>query len=334
MRIFYDQVVAELKRVLLSRGCTEEKAKLVASVMADNSLVGVYTHGINRFKKVMHGIDAGFVDVRTEAERVAGLGGYEVYEGHRGLGIWNADICTTRVIELADQYGIGCVALRNTNHWLRGGTYVGRIADAGMVGIAFTNTKNNTVAWGTMSGCLGNNPIGISVPGPKGRPHIIVDSAMSQFAWGKLELAKLEGRKLPMDGGYDKDGNLTDDPAKIMESLRIMPAGLWKGSSLSLLLDLAAASLSGGNTVRQITAFGDEQAVSQIFIAVNYRALVNAGLVEDSVEDTIANLLAQPPAEEGGTVRYPGQMSRTILEENLKNGIPVDENIWAEIKSM
>lgn len=334
MRIPYNEVINQLKTTLTAHGCCEEKAVLVASVMAENSLIGVYTHGINRFKRLIANIDTGVIDVSAQAERAGGLGGYEVYEGNRGLGIWNASLAARRVIELGETHGIGCAALRNTNHWLRGGTYAGMIADAGMVGIVFTNTKNNTVAWGTMSGCIGNNPISIAVPGPRGCPNAAVDMAMSQFAWGKLELAKLEGRQLPMEGGYDLEGNPTRDPEKIMESKRIMPAGLWKGSSMSILLDLAAAAVSGGNTVHQLSALGDEQALSQVFLAVNYRALNNPEETEQSIRDTLDHLLAQAPAKEGGAVRYPGQSSAAVKADNLAHGIPVDERVWEEILAL
>lgn len=334
MRIPYDEVINQLKMTLTAHGCCEEKAGLVAATMADNSLAGVYTHGINRFKRLIANIDSGVIDVNAQAEKTGGLGGYEVYEGNRGLGIWNAVLATKRVLELAKIHGIGCVALRNTNHWLRGGTYTGMIADAGMAGIAFTNTKNNTVAWGTMSGCIGNNPISMAVPGPRGCPNVAVDMAMSQFAWGKLELAKLEGRQLPMEGGYDLDGNPTRDPDKIMESKRIMPTGMWKGSSMSILLDLVAACVSGGNTVHQLSGLGDEQALSQVFLAINYRALNNAGEIEESIRDTLENLLAQTPAKDGMAVRYPGQSSGTVKADNLAHGIPVDERVWEEILAL
>ncbi len=334
MRIPYEAVVNQLKTVLKAHGCSGEKAQLVAEIMAENSLVGVYTHGINRFKRLIANIDTGVVNVETEAARVAGLGGYEVYEGNMGLGIWNAVLCTRRVIELAKLHGVGCVALRNTNHWLRGGTYTGMIADAGMAGIVFTNTKNNTVAWGTMSGCIGNNPVGMAVPGPEGMPNVAVDMAMSQFAWGKLELAKLEGRQLPMEGGFDLEGNPTRDPEKIMESKRIMPTGMWKGSSLSILLDLVAAGASGGKTVHQLSALGDEQALSQVFLAINYRALNDPEAVELAVKDTLDNLLAQEPGSGGSEVRYPGQSSGSTRAKNLEDGIPVDERVWAEILAL
>ena len=328
------EAVKQMEHILIKHGCCEEKAQLVAETMANNSLIGVYTHGINRFKRLIGNIDSGVVDVAAEAEKAGGLGGYEVYEGNRGLGIWNAALCTRRVIELAGAYGIGCVALRNTNHWLRGGTYSGMIADAGMAGIVFTNTKNNTVAWGTMSGCIGNNPIGMAVPGPNGRPNVAADLAMSQFSWGKLEQARLEGRQLPMEGGFDMDGNATADPEKIMESKCIMPTGLWKGSALSILLDLIAAGASGGKTVHQLSSLGDEQGLSQIFIAINYCAVNDGAEVESTFEDTLDNLLSQKAIKKDTTVRYPGQAAEQIRKENYEKGIPVNERIWSDILSL
>ena len=71
---------------------------------------------------------------------------------------------------------------------------------------------------------IGNNPFIMAVPGKDGA-HIVVDMALSQFSYGKMETLKLAGKELPVPGGYDKDGNLTKDPGKILESSQVLPSG-------------------------------------------------------------------------------------------------------------
>jgi len=83
---------------------------------------------------------------------------------------------------------------------------------------------------------LGNNPIVFAVPCDEG--HIVLDMAISQYSYGQLNTYKLLESLLPFEGGYDADGNLTTNPSAIMQSGRPLAIGYWKGSGLSLLLDL------------------------------------------------------------------------------------------------
>ena len=161
-----------------------------------------------------------------------------------GPGIINALHVTGTVIYLADQYGIGCVALRNTNHWMRGGTYGWQAGKAGYVFIGWTNTIANMPAWGAKDAKLGNNPLVMALPYKN--EAIVLDMAMSQYSYGALELSAMKNESLSVYGGFDGEGNLTKDPSAILASGSPLPIGYWKGAGLSLLLDLLATILSGG----------------------------------------------------------------------------------------
>ena len=114
-----------------------------------------------------------------------------------------------RAIELAKTHGVACVALRNNSHWLRAGRYGLMMADAGMMGICMTNTCMNLVAYGAKEPSTGNNPITFAIPRRAG--SLVMDMAVSQYAYGKLEIMAQEGKMLDAECGYDIDGNLTND---------------------------------------------------------------------------------------------------------------------------
>src|SRR6185312_8910096 len=133
-----------------------------------------------------------------------------------------------RAIDLSREHGIGCVALRNTTHWMRGGTYGWQAADAGMIGICWTNTMPNLPPWGDTVPRLGNNPLIVAVPRAGG--HVVLDMAMSQFSYGALAAYRKRGELLPVDGGFDTAGNLTRDPGAIDRAQPPLPIGYWKGS--------------------------------------------------------------------------------------------------------
>jgi len=124
-----------------------------------------------------------------------------------------------------------------------GGTYGWRAAEAGFPFICWSNTKPNMPAWGSSESRLGNNPLIIAIPKDKG--PVVLDMAMSQYAYGTLEVKSREKEKLSHDGGFDSDGNLTRNPDKIIESQRPLPVGLWKGSGLALVLAVIDAFVRG-----------------------------------------------------------------------------------------
>ena len=237
---------------------------------------------------------------------------------------------TARAIELAKAHGIACVALRNNSHWLRAGRYGLTMADAGLMGICFTNTCMNLTAWGTLEPSTGNNPITFAIPREKG--SLVMDMAVSQYAYGKLEIMAQEGKMLDTPCGYDADGNPTCDPQKICESGRMMPMAMWKGSALSIMLDLCASMLSAGRTSRMIGLMSDgEKGMSQVFIAIHPAAVVDMKAVEAQMEETIAFLHSLPPIEGSRGVHAPGEGLDRTRAKNRENGIPVTEETWCKI---
>jgi len=261
------------------------------------------------------------------------MGALERWDGQRGPGNLNARAMMARAIDLADQHGIGCVALANTNHWMRGGTYGWQAAEAGVIGMCWTNTLPNLPAWGGTKPVLGNNPLVIAVPrilasGAAG--HVVLDMAMSQFSYGTLAAYREKQRPLPVDGGFDADGKLTRDAAAIEATMRPLPIGYWKGSGLALVLDMMAAMLSGGLSTSQIATDPLlESGVSQIFIAMDLQ-----GLQGPTQSESIADGILQFFATGGDGVRYPGERVLQVRAENMVAGVPVDPSLWAEVKGM
>ena len=334
MRITFDELVKVFAEKLEKRGVPREDALLAGQILAQNSLDGIYSHGVNRFPRLVSYIDKGYIDPKAKAEKVASFGAYEQWDGHLALGMVSAKIAMDRAIEIVKQYGIGLVAIRNTNHWMRGGYYGWQAADQGMIGICWTNTQPNMPAWGAKDRRIGNNPFVMAVPRKNGE-HIVLDSAMSQFSYGKIEMTKFEGKQLPVPGGFDEEGNMTTDPGAIEKTWRVLPVGYWKGSGMSIHLDHVAAVLSGGNTVTDIGRMtSDEYGLSQVLIAIDPERFNAPGFTEEAINRVIEDVTSSVPATEGKAVRYPGQNSLATRRKNLEEGIPVLDNIWEQISAL
>lgn len=324
----FEVLKEKLSGILLAKGFQKEKAKRCAQLFAKADLDGVRSHGVNRFFQFLDFIQKGFVKPENEPVLESQIGMFERWNGRFGPGNLNAEFAMDRAIQLSFEFGIGCVALQFTNHWMRGGNFGWQAADAGVIGICFTNTKPNMPAWGGSEPKLGNNPLVIGIPRKNG--PVVLDMAMSQFAYGKMTLHAEKGEQMPYEAGFDKNGALTKSPEIILKNQLALPAGLWKGAGLSLILDMLASLLSGGNSTNQVDESGDEFGLSQVFLCFDPRKLQLTDWMELKA-DAIISDLKNSSVFEGKSVRYPGESTLQIRTQNLKEGVPVSEKLWARI---
>ena len=307
MKVTFEQLKAAFNRVLISRGVDSETADACAEMFARTTESGVYSHGVNRFPRFIQQLENGDIIPDAQPKRITSLGAIEQWDAQRSIGNLTAKKMMDRAIELAADHGIGLVALRNANHWMRGGSYGWQAADQGCIGICWSNTCPNMPAWGGMDRKIGNNPLIFAVPRSNGE-HVVIDCAVSQFSYGKLEDCRLKGQQLPVPGGYDTNGNLTTDPGEIEKTWRVLPMGYWKGSGISIALDLIATVLSNGNSVQKIGTFGDEVGLTQIMIAIDPTKGNSVELTDEIVNNIVADVKSSIPVKEGGEVYYPGEL--------------------------
>jgi len=313
-------------RALRTTGLDDDRARLCARLVADASRDGVPSHGLNLFPRLIAMIRAGVVDVHARPLRVSAVGALERWDGRRGIGNLNAHASMDAAIALARVHGIGCVALANTNHWMRGGAYGWQAAEAGVIGLCWTNTLPNLPPWGATVPRVGNNPLVIAIPRPgRDGAHVVLDMAMSQFSYGALASYRRRGEPLPVPGGYDAAGELTTDPAAIEASHRPLPIGFWKGSGLALMLDMMAALLSGGRATHQIPAHPEQETgLSQVFMALDLSLLEAPATTPGTVDAILEDL----------QTRYPGERTLETRRQNLEQGIPVEPSIFELVRSL
>ena len=326
------QMQERFASLLLGLGFTNERAKECAKIFTDNSVDGIYTHGVNRFPVFVQYVKAGHVRPNATPSLHHKFGAIEQWDGNQGPGPLNAVHATETAMQLARQHGIGCVALANTNHWIRGGTYGWHAAKAGFVFIGITNTIGVMPAWGAVDSRLGNNPFVMALPYKD--EAIVLDMAMSQYSFGAMELSVLKKEKLAVHGGFNNEGGLTNDPAEILASRRALPIGYWKGAGMSLLLDILAAVLSGGLAGHEITKSAIETNISQLFIAIDISRLSNHSLITKTVEGIIEDYHQSVTTETSKKITYPGERVLRNRKNNLANGIPVLKNVWDKIMEL
>lgn len=332
MIIHQKEMQEVLTRLFRQHHFPAAKARSLARVHTENTLYGVNSHGINRVPRFIDYVQNGIVKVAAEAERVEQFGAVERWDGHLGSGVLNALRCTDRAVELARENGIGLVALRNTNHWMRGGYYGWRAADMGCISLLFTNTQPNMPAWGGRDSRIGNNPLVAGIPRDNG--HVVLDMALSQFSFGKIHEYQLKGEQLPFPGGWDDEDQLSRNPEKILRKERGLPVGYWKGSALSLILDMLATLLSAGNSTYRIGKEPYETAISQVFLCIDPNIYPDKELREKLMNEIIQYTHEVDPMWEGGRTYYPGERSLKSKKDNLQNGMTVSDDVWNQVQAL
>lgn len=332
IRIPAQTIENEIHQLLLNYNFTYKKASVIAKAHTESSLVGVNSHGINRIPLFIEYIKKGVIKIDAQAEQVETFGSIERWDGNHGSGVINATLCTNRAVELAKKHGMGLVALRNTNHWMRGGTYGNQAAKQGCISIMFTNTQPNMPPWGGKDSRIGNNPFIVAIPRNNG--HVILDMALSQFSFGKINDYKLNNEQLPYFGGWDANDELSKDPEKISKKERGLPIGYWKGSALSIILDMLATLLSAGNSTYNISLKPIETGISQVFLCIYPEIFNDTALQQKLLDEIIAYTHNVEPIHPEDKTYYPGERSLLRKADNLQHGILVNKSVWENIKNL
>ncbi len=152
IRIHFDLMQKTVAEAFIKAGMNKEDANFCARIHTESSCDGVYSHGLNRVPRFVDYLEKKWVDKDAKPSLIKKLGVIEIYDAHRGPGILNAFYATERAMSIATEQGVGIVSLKNSTHWMRGGTYGWHAADKGFVSIVWTNTESVMPAWG------GNQP--------------------------------------------------------------------------------------------------------------------------------------------------------------------------------
>jgi 3-dehydro-L-gulonate 2-dehydrogenase len=321
----FNHLVARLTELFAAENVPLPRAHRLAELYAQASADGVYSHGVHMVPGLLRVLrEKEIGELAADPKLIASFGAIERYDGNRGLGALNAEFSIDRAMSLADAHGIGCVAVRNTRHWGRAGNNGWRAAERGFIAICWTNVPPNMAAWGDTALSLGNNPIVLAAP-CQGGQHLVLDMAMSQFSYGRLQTHRAEDKPLPVIGGTDKSGHPTTDAAAILDGGHTWPMGFWKGSGMAILLDALAAILSDGHDTASIRPTLSDPGVSQVFIAFQPKHLGGRTAAERTGE-ILRSLAAKSPQS-----RYPGASSLAHRRRSEIEGVYVREDIWQEL---
>lgn len=340
-RVAPDRLLAWTRRAFEQMGVPPDDAAAAAETLVAADSRGVESHGVARLPYYHAKIAAGMMDpaapLTAERESAATL----VLDGHNGLGLVQAARAMARTIEKANAAGICMTTVRHTNHFGIAGVHALAAARAGLAAFATTNATPLVVPTFGSEGMLGTNPIAFAVPtGPagSGAPPLVVDLASSTVAWGKIEIARRDGKPIPLGWALDGEGRPTTDPAA---AHWLTPLGGdrehsgQKGYALGLMIDTLCGPLAGSSWGRHIGAFRGTETPADLgfwFVAWRVDAFRDPTDFYADVTTMLAELRASPTAADAPhAVLAPGDPELAKEQEARERGIFLTAPVLANL---
>jgi LDH2 family malate/lactate/ureidoglycolate dehydrogenase len=236
----------------------------------------------------------------------------------------------------ARSQGVGIALARNSNHFGAIAPYCLLAADEGFASLIGSNASTTIAPTGGSETRLGNNPLGIGVPRPGGRP-VILDMAMSVVARAKIRDALKRGEPIPPTWATDKSGNATTDPRAALDGF-LLPFGGYKGYGLALIVDLLAGVLSGASYLTHVNSWLDDPGkpgnLGHFFVVIDTRVLGSTEWLAQRMADFAAIVHATPRADPAVAVRLPGEIELERLERHRREGVAMDAALVARLEAL
>ena len=319
------------KLALMNAGAHEAMAASAAQHLVHAEEQGLPTHGMSRVPFYCSMLRSGRADGRAKPAMAAEKAAVCVIDNADGLPYESAAWAIEEVMQRARRNGIGFAGIRNSAHVGVLGIHLLKVAQAGMVGIGFTNSPAAIPAWGGKKALFGTNPVAFAFPRASGDP-IVVDLALTTVTRGKIMVAMQKGERIPEGWALDRHGKPTTDPKEAIEQGSLFPIGGTKGAMLALAFELVCAALTGAAIGPEADSFFSEQGnrprIGQAFLAIDPGALAGRDKYFERVETVVRTMLA----DEG--VRLPGA-KRFASEKRLRaEGIEIADDLLAKLEKL
>ena len=348
-KIFHIDALREFStRVFLHFGCPKEDAVQAADVLACADLRGIDSHGVARLHTYFDMLNLGRINPRPSIQQVRSTLSTATVDGDNGLGLVVGPKANGIAMEMAEKAGSGWVSVRNTNHFGIAGYYVLKAVERDLIGWAMTNaTKLVAPLWGAER-MLGTNPIAIAFPG-KHEPPIVIDMATSAVAYGKIEMARRSGKRIPSGWSIDSQGRVTTNPDDTVAGGALLPLGSdrehggHKGYCLAIMVDMLSGVLGGANWGPFTPPFALRhefpqrsvgKGIGHFFGAMRIDGFIDSDSFKAQVDDYVRVFRATKPAPGTGGPLIPGDPERQAEQLRREQGVPLILPVIEELRDI
>ncbi len=322
--------------VFAAAGVEDDIARAVADLLVNANLTGHDSHGIQMAAYYLDCVKTGRLNPDQRGRVVSDSGSILVIDGGMGFGAVIGAFAMDEAMARVGSSGAQIVAIRNSHHLGRIGSWAERCLENDLVSIHFVNAHGHpplVAPHGGLEARLGTNPFCAAVPATDRHPPFVLDFATSRIAFGKVGVAYDKNEALSEGMMIDRQGRPTTDPATMIPDATggaLLPLGDHKGFGLGLLCDLLGGALTGGTThperhTQETTVNG------MLSILIDPAALGSWQTMTGEIDALYewARSAAPAPGTEG--VLLAGEPERRNRAERAARGIPIAEAAWDDL---
>jgi L-2-hydroxycarboxylate dehydrogenase (NAD+) len=323
-------------KVLQKLGIPENDANITAKMLVNSDLRGVESHGVAHLGPFyVTWIKQGKIKIKPELKLTSSSPTSAIMDGDAGLGFVAGYHGMIEAIERAKKTGAGFVSVKNSTHCGAAAYYAMMALEHDMIGISMTVGGRIMMAPGSSKRAGGLNPIAVAVPAGERHPFVL-DMSTSVVAFGKIEIAKRQGKAIPEGWVVDESGNPVTDTSKINPTDHEWKGGLlplgglpetgsFKGFGLAVLVDILCTILSGASLNTNSNHFFGAIRVDGFRPVAEFKRQI------DELIDSIENL---PPLPLVKKIYASGGFENDIMKDRTKNGIPLDEKVIQSLREL
>ncbi|MGQ0523082.1 MAG: Ldh family oxidoreductase [Betaproteobacteria bacterium] len=328
-KVTLEELTALTVRALEKAGASSAMAKATADALIAAESEGLTGHGVSRVALYCQHVREGRADGHARPALVHEKPGACLIDAGGGLAYEAMAMAVQEGIARAQRHGIAFVGVRRSHHFGAAAYHLAPLAEAGLVGLAFSNSPAAINAWGGKRPVFGTNPIAAIFPRRNAAP-IVVDLSLTEVVRGKIMLFAKEGKPIPLGWAVDRDGKPTTDPkAALTGSLAAI--GGAKGTMLALMVELLCVAMTGAAFGLENDSYfepGGKPDIGHALIAIDPDALAGRDVYFARVEALVATLLA----DEG--VRLPGSRRQHAATRAREEGVVISDALHQELRAL
>jgi LDH2 family malate/lactate/ureidoglycolate dehydrogenase len=322
--------------IAIASGVRKPDAAILADALVDADLHGTSTHGVSRLNIYLRRIQKGLIDPRAKLLIERRRGSTLAVDAGNGLGQVQAVKTLEKLIPKARRNGVAAATIRNSQHFGALSYYCNLAAKLDMILFATTNCEPAMSPEGGCQAFFGTNPLAASFPTGKGFP-VKIDLATSIVARGNIIAAKKRGEPIPSGWALNADGEPTTNATEALAGMVLTMAG-HKGYALALMVEVFSSVLSGAAIGPGIGSMYKDmdrkQDVGHFFCLLDISAFMEVADFKRRMDETIDAIKSCRKRRGVPEILVPGERSHLRAQQNLAQGISLDDATLAELKNL
>jgi len=324
------------QRIFVAAGLPQADAAVVTDSLVQADLRGHSSHGISRAHVYCERIRAGMVATNPEIKVLNETPAAFHLDGGHGMGAVVANKAMALCMEKARSSGIAMCSLRAGTHFGIASYFTMQAAAQDMIGFAYANAPASMAPWGGITPMLGTNPFSMAAPAERHLP-VVLDSSSSVVARGKINLAEIENRSIPLGWAIDREGNPTTDASAALQG-SVLPFGEHKGYGIALMIDILSGVLSGAGYGSHVGALWQNAETRQnlgfCLLAINIASFCGASDFKRRIDQMIDEIKASKRAPNTDEILIPGEIEFRNERYNRKHGIVVGAGVLRDLDEL